>query len=685
MSTKNKMFEVWDSETTMLDEEPTRSASNPMFPKNHVILWGIEVRFDNGDQAELMTAPITLAKLNRKPGSLVVGQNLKFDLHYLRKYMSKKDFGNLVNNILIWDTQIAEYVLSGQLKTMISLDDLAAIYGGESKATEHSAVKALFEKGLGAEHADPLELRAYLKHDLSTTGDIAELQMEKATQEQFDLIIQMGECLKAVEEMEFSGMYVCKETLGQMQVGILDGLKMQYDIAQGCMASDSKITADFAKAKPDWYNSGNVISCMLFGGTIDYKKRVKKGLYKSGPRKGTLKEGWEQCEIVFKPQFRPEDLGAEATKKKTKNGDVIYTTDEDVLRNAATRSIPGMIPKAIEQVTAIKQYNKILSTYLNNFDTMELLRLVHHTLNQTIAATGRLSSSKPNLQNVPIATDDPLTNVKSVFKSRWGNGRILEIDFKQLEVCVLAWLTQDPTLIDDIKAGRDIHTEVGELVLGPGKVTKRERRDIKAVVFAMLYGAGAKGIAKSSGIPVEKVKKIMSGFYARYDTIKDFYENFSEKIREEGHCLTEVYRGPAGPEHYFEWTSPTGRTYKFHQDQFRPGPSYTEVRNYPVQGTATADIVPVLLGHIRKVVTGYDFCHKVKMVTTTHDSVTFDCANKASLNKLVIELDREVFSQLDIIINDTFPKMKWNVPLTVEYEAGHSWGELEELDISSIT
>jgi len=677
---EDRLFDVWDSETTMLDPEESRSMSNPFFPENHVVLWGIQARYEDGKHQTFVMPPTKLGRLFREPGSLIVGQNIKFDLHYLRKYMEVENFKTLVNNILIWDTQIAEYVLSGQLKTMISLDDLAELYGGEVKATEHKAVKDLFAGGMGAEFADPKELEAYLKHDLYTTGDVAEQQMARCTQDQFDLIIQMGECLKAVEEMEFNGMFTDVDAVEDMQVNIIDSIVTQTSMAQTYMAGESTDHADFAEHKPDWYNSGNVLSCMLFGGTIDYKARVNKGLYKTGPRKGKVKEGWDYRTIVFDRIMEPEDVGAEHTKKKTKAGNIIYTTDEDVLRNAAHHPLlSGFMMQAIGQVTIIKKYNKILSTYLNNFSSMEIKDIVHHTLNQTIAATGRLSSSKPNLQNVPIATEDPLTNVKACFTSRYLNGRILEIDFKQLEVCVLAWLTMDPTLIDDIKHGRDIHTEVGEMVLGVGKVTKRERRDIKAVVFAMLYGAGAKGIAKSSGIPLERVRKIMDSFYGRYDTIKDFYTHFSDAIRDFGHCLDEIYRGPHGPEHYFEWVSPTGRTYKFHQDQYRPGPSYTEVRNYPVQGTATADIVPVLLGKIRKVVCQMD---RVKMVTTTHDSVTLDCADMSEVKEVCKELHEKVFSDLDDIINSTFKNMKWNVPLTLEYEVGESWGNLKELDIT---
>jgi DNA polymerase I-like protein with 3'-5' exonuclease and polymerase domains len=198
----------------------------------------------------------------------------------------------------------------------------------------------------------------------------------------------------------------------------------------------------------------------------------------------------------------------------------------------------------------------------------------------------------------------------------------------------------------------------------------------------MIYGAGAKGIHKDSGIPLVRVKEIISGFYRRYPMVNEYYTTLTSDVVHSGHCLEEIYRGPSGPEHYFEWTSPTGRTYKFHQDPYRPGPKYTELRNYPVQGTATGDIVPVLLGHIVNVLrnegcNGEDFC----MVNTTHDSVTIDCMDGVTAAKIKKLLDAEVFDRIPEILNSTFPDMSWNVPLTVEVEIGDSWGSMKPVDI----
>jgi DNA polymerase I-like protein with 3'-5' exonuclease and polymerase domains len=320
---------------------------------------------------------------------------------------------------------------------------------------------------------------------------------------------------------------------------------------------------------------------------------------------------------------------------------------------------------------------KVCNTYYVNLINIAMNDIVHHTLNQTATATGRLSSSKPNLQNVPYGGEQEM-DVKSCFDSRYGeDGIIVEADFKQLEVCALAWLTKDPQLIHDVSSGKDIHTEIGKQV-GLDPTDKETRTNIKRIVFAMIYGAGAKGIAKTSGLPLPLVKDVMGEFYARYSTIMDFYNARSSEIelRPRYDILTRDKDGNPCP--MFEWDSPTGRKYLYSQDKHRPGPSYTQNRNYPVQGTATGDIVPVVLGEIGHVLrnTGLE----IVMVNTTHDSVTFDCKDRAAAELLRGMLNTQVFERINEVINERLPTIEWDIPLVVEWEAGPSWGEMKPLD-----
>jgi DNA polymerase-1 len=257
---------------------------------------------------------------------------------------------------------------------------------------------------------------------------------------------------------------------------------------------------------------------------------------------------------------------------------------------------------------------------------------------------------------------------------------IVEIDFKQLEVCALAWLTQDIQLMADLSEGRDVHTEVGKHC-GLDMTNKKARRDVKTIVFAMIYGAGAKGIAKSSGLPIGLVKDVIKVFYDRYSSVHGFYRNLTEKVMEHGTRMDIVVRGPAGPDHLFEWVSPTGRTYMFNQDPYRPGPKYTQLRNYPVQGTATADIVPMVMAEVANVLRNMPETHKVHLITQTHDSVTLDCYNRDDAVHAVRELQYKVFKDIEDLINEKFPGIEWHIPLNIEVEIGPNWGDMKPLDI----
>jgi DNA polymerase I-like protein with 3'-5' exonuclease and polymerase domains len=661
-----------DIETTMRDPEGKRSSSNPYYETNKVVAFGGK----KAGSSAVMTyhGPSDDIKFNGGPPDkpfILVGHNLKFDLSYIKKRQDKGGYDSWIDMARVWDTQIAEYIISGQTSKFAALGAVGTERGFGAKDD------ISFTAPEGAQDIDKDVLLKYLERDLELTEQIALQQMTECTEEQFNLILQMGECLKTVVDMEGNGMHVSEKMLIEKLAYVgLEQFKIEQRLQEYCADSP-----DLLEAKPDWFNSPQVLSCMIFGGTVNYTKKEAVGFYKSGAKKGKVRFRNVEMFQHFPGFAHPTIVGAKKGKVKTKKGEPLYSVDEDTLDLVSKNTVMSDADYAmLHDIIRMRALKKVSTTYYQNMCDMHIDGILHHTLNQCATATGRLSSSSPNLQNVPMAGDDDLLNVKQAFTSRYGNdGMIVEVDFKQLEVCALAWFTKDPQLIKDIRDGVDIHAEIAGQV-GMDGSDKRVRRDVKTIVFAMMYGAGSKGIAQSSGLPEILVKSVTKAFYDRYTTIKDFYKALSDGIEEKGTRYDLIHRdGDGNPCPMFEWTSPTGRKYVFKQDPYRPGPAYTQVKNYPVQGTATGDIVPVILGEIGSVLRNaprVDVC----IVNTTHDSVTFDCKDEATVWKLKRRLDKEIFNNVNEIINDKLPGIDWDIPLVVEYEAGPNWGELKALD-----
>lgn len=667
-----------DVETTM-DAPNELSASSPYHEGNRLVAIGAKVYGIDKVNTQYLKPGETLEFVGPKEVQPVmhVGHNYGFDLEWQRRYYKEpEEFYEHLDTVKVWDTQIAEYVLTGQRDKFIKLDELAERRLGRGK------IDLPFEPGKGADHFKEDLLVEYLERDIRLTEEIALQQMEEANDEQFNLILQMGEMLKVVCEMEHNGMHIDSEGMIDNMAALLTERRVAMDAMNEWLDQAALI-----KDKPEWYKSNHVMSAILFGGHVNYKQKVSIGVYKTGKKRGLPKYKMEDMSLKFEGYFDPAAVGSKATKKKNKQRDTIYTVDEDVLKNITSNCLMDKgVLDMLGALERMRKVDKVINTYYTNLVPMSINGIVHHKLNQTATATGRLSSSKPNLQNVPMADkEEPYLNVKAKFTSRFGlDGRILEIDFKQLEVCALAWLTKDPQLITDINAGRDIHTEIGKQ-LGLDTTDKKIRRDVKAVVFAMIYGAGAKGISASTGLDVEFVKSVMNGFYSRYSTVQDFYERLRDEVGEHGKRYDLIHRSETGePLPMYEWTSPTGRKYIFKEDPYRRDvPAHTQLRNYPVQGTATGDVVPVVLAEVFDVLRNEKSLRSRALLTsTTHDSVTMDCKDDETVTEVCEFLHWKVFGDIVNIINKRIPTIKWDIPLTVEYESGPDWGSLEPIDTS---
>lgn len=273
-----------------------------------------------------------------------------------------------------------------------------------------------------------------------------------------------------------------------------------------------------------------------------------------------------------------------------------------------------------------------------------------------------------------------MSEIRKFFKSRFSGGYIMEFDFSQLEVVALAYLSQDPVLIHDIKSGVDLHIKSASAWLGKpeSEVTSAERKKAKQMTFQLQYGAGPKSMAEKLGLRVEETRDFINTYYARYEGVKKWQDDNIEAVNKSRvwDCVSRTKTNkPSGTGML---KACTGRRLTFKEydapewvkDGF-PQFSPTEIKNHPVQSFATGDIVPHILGKIFRIIRGKNkYYGRALMVMTVHDSIVFDVRRDVA-----DDLERDVLA----IMNNTVHYMKQdfgldiNVPITADVTRGKDW------------
>lgn len=301
---------------------------------------------------------------------VLVGHNIKFDLHFLRWLDSKRYEDWLHNGGLVYDTQVAEYMLTGQEHIYPSLDEVSAKYGGTQKDTR---VKEMFEAGMSSSAIPNELLEKYLIEDVKNTEIVYRAQRKYDDDDFWKLVVIHMKFLLFLETCEFNGMAIDY----QRNEEIINELSEQCQI----LMDDIHYICGFA------FNpaSANHIASWLYGGSVVIRERRPNGVYKTGKRKGETKYNW--FETVHKLKARTKKK-----PKKTKKGHIL--TDAKVLESFEDDTL-------IKKVLELRAMKKLLETYHINIREMSIDDILHCNLNQCATKTGRLSSSEPNLQNVP--------------------------------------------------------------------------------------------------------------------------------------------------------------------------------------------------------------------------------------------------------------------------------------------
>ncbi|MBU1184355.1 MAG: DNA polymerase I [Proteobacteria bacterium] len=326
--------------------------------------------------------------------------------------------------------------------------------------------------------------------------------------------------------------------------------------------------------------------------------------------------------------------------RKTKEG---YSTDVDVLSSLAkSHELPA-------EILAYRGMVKLKSTYIDALPEMVHPRTgrVHTSYNQTVTATGRLSSSNPNLQNIPIRTLEG-KRIRQAFIAPPG-WEIISADYSQIELRVLAHFSGDETLIAAFAAGEDIHSRTASDIFGvfPEMVNPDMRRQAKVINFGVLYGMSAFGLAKELGITQKLAQAYIDGYFQKYAKVRDYLDGLLAQARREGYVTTLLRRRRYLP----EINSPQPAVRQFAERM---------AINAPIQGTA-ADLIKVAMVRIFRRLAEEGLA--AVMIMQVHDELVFEAP--VAEREAVMSLVREEMEEV----------LKLRVPLRVEIAAGKNWDE----------
>ncbi len=326
--------------------------------------------------------------------------------------------------------------------------------------------------------------------------------------------------------------------------------------------------------------------------------------------------------------------------RKTKEG---YSTDVDVLTYLAlSHELPA-------EILAYRGMVKLKSTYIDALPQMVHPRTgrIHTSYNQTVAATGRLSSSNPNLQNIPIRTLEG-KRIRQAFIAPPG-WEIVSADYSQIELRVLAHLSGDEALIEAFSAGDDIHTRTASDVFGvfPEMVNADMRRQAKVINFGVLYGMSAFGLAKELNVTQKIAQAYIDGYFRKYAKVREYLDGILGQARREGYVTTLLKRRRYLP----EINSPQPAIRQFAERM---------AINAPIQGTA-ADLIKVAMVRIFRRIEEKGLA--AAMIMQVHDELVFEAP--AAEREALFAIVREEMEGV----------VKLRIPLRVEIAAGKNWDE----------
>jgi len=688
-----------DVETTVQKAE--RGLDNsPFNPDNYLVSCGIhwlgeetgEYYFFNHNTAEYdAQASYKAVQQAIKEADILVGHNLKYDLLWLTETGFDIDCD-------YYCTMIGEYVLARGQKMPLSLSETAK----RRKVTEKRSdlMEETFKKGIGYEAMDADIVEEYGRGDVVTCLEVYESQLHDYRLPEYTGLRKvrdmMNEMLATLLEMERNGIHIDTAKLDEVEVEFTEernALQTRlYELATSVMGDtpinlnspfqlsevvysrrlldrekwrevfniglnkqgkplprprmSPKEFSRAVKANTDLVYRTKGIQCKACEGIGSVQKTRKDGQ----PYKNRTK--CSDCSgvgAVFKPTERVAGfkLVPSSVRDVAATG---FSTDKVTLQFLLGQAQRKGNSDAIEFLQGMRRLNA-LNVYLSSFcggmrRNTRSNGILHTTFNQCVTATGRLSSSDPNFQNLPRSGTFPIRNCVS---SRFEGGEIMEADFSGLEFRVAGELSKDPQIYDDIMTGKDVHKQTASIInqKSPDEITKDERQQAKAYTFAPLYGGqGAQ--------EAPHVQQYFQEYFNIYEGLNQWHDTLKRGVLKDGTVTL-----PSGRQFYWPHVErkPNGRI------------SYaTQIVNYPVQSFATADIVPIAC--IRVASEMKDRQVKSLFVLTVHDSIVIDVypGEKEIMKEILIDGMEGVAIEV---------KQRFNydmvIPLAIEIKSGSNW------------
>lgn len=364
--------------------------------------------------------------------------------------------------------------------------------------------------------------------------------------------------------------------------------------------------------------------------------KFEQNVYDKAGIKFNLASPKQLGEVLF------DKLQLDPKAKKTKTGQ--YQTGEDILMALASKS------DIVQDILDFRQLQKLKSTYVDALPLMVNPKTgrVHTSYNQAVAATGRLSSNNPNLQNIPIRTERG-REVRKAFIARDENHILLSADYSQIELRIIAEISKEENMLDAFSKGIDIHTATAAKVYGVSieEVDGTQRRNAKAVNFGIIYGQSAFGLSQNLGIPRKEAAEIIEQYFAQYPGIKRYMSDTMNFARENGYVETIM-----GRRRYLRDINSANQTVR--------GFAERNAINAPIQGSA-ADMIKIAMINIHKEMKAQNL--QSTMTMQVHDELVFD----------VLKSEKEA---VKAIIQDKMANaIKLTVPIVVEIGEGNNWLE----------
>ena len=613
--------------------------------------------------------------------TILIGHNIVHDLMWIWECGFKYDGS-------VFDTMLGEYVLQRGQKQPLSLEACAERYNLNTK--KQDTLKEYFKKGLGVDEIPADELSEYLSADLHATQELSNEIYKKLNSTEYGglmttvvltnrVAVTLAKIYQRGFTVDITALDSVRKEFEQERKDLRVSLNEQVSKLMGDIRinlnSPEQLSWVIYSRKPHdkamWANNFEpYMSDSMFRTNI---KQHSKVLYKQRASTCVECNGWGEIRKVKKdgtPYANP-------TKCKNCNGDAHTFTDIvdsvaglkfnapnpkwisangfstsktqlELLEGVARQRGMKEAEKFLHDVRRLSAVETYLSSFVDGINTyLKPDGKLHVRLLQHRTSTGRFSGADPNMQNMPRGGTFP---VKKVFVSRWNKGKILEADFAQLEFRVSAYLSQDEVAINEVTTGFDVHSYTSKVITDAGQPTSRQ--DAKAHTFAPLYGATGFGRTKAEA-------EYYSHFTDKYKGIKSWHSRLAKEAVNTGIIKT-----------------PSGREFSFPDVKRRRNGSvthFTQIKNYPVQSFATADIVPLILLKIDDLLKTIQSC----VVNSVHDSIVIDV--HPNEERQVLDIITHVNSQMNSLIETHFG-IEFNVPLLLEAKIGNNW--LDTKDVS---